>query len=1509
MKLKTRKILASIILCIMLLFQTGIVNAAYTVGVRALRDDPERVQRVVETLPNTSGVQVPTEGDTIPYAYILEGSKMVWKLLDYSSGEASWDTAIYCLEQGVGFGSSGASREEVEAERVLYDTSEVMQIKQNSIQSLAAQNTNSLGYYSALSAMNDIDTYNRVLWILDHCFLPKSVHREELRNELLTNMLTFKDENEDTGILDDIDLSAVGRTPEEILLTDSDIEMVQQAAIWYFTNFSEEANWTGLPSVTLEDASEVEKNLSDLGLRVTDEGVMREAEAALLYKYFITQAVEEQAQYSIERELVPTLTMENTNVTIEKTGNSTIVGPFKYVVVENGKKVFNYSLEVNAATNSTSLTPISNYTIKKSDKTTTANNIEEVENQEFYILVEDENITNVEITVKAKYYKPIVTKWTAEGTGKPEQPIAIITEQEFDLEASKGAELEQFDLALRKFISGVNEEEVTNRVPQVSYEDGNIVYTHTKAPVVVKNGDTVIYTLRVYNEGEVAGYAEEIKDLIPEGTEFLPEHEINIQYGWKMYKIESGVEVETDVASEATILRTDYLSKASGEGRSENTLINAFNPESGITEGNPDYKEVKIAVKVIAPSTTEGVLRNIAEISEDANENGDPVDDIDSTPDNYPEDEDDDDYDDVVLTYFDLALRKFITKINDKEITDRIPEVDITNLNKVIDGQTITTAEYSHPKNPISVQKGDIVTYTIRIYNEGELDGYAEEIADYIPEGLGYLVQHNTNFNNSWQLPNDGSILPVNLKDVTNRLDNINLNEFTDVESLEDILVVPGNAKITTNKLKKTEGSTNNLLEAFNGTELDYKDVQVTCIVLEDETSDRVLTNVAEITKDLDEEGNEITDRDSEPDSVIIDEYPDDSNIQDDDDYEKLILTYFDLALRKFITGVNEEEITDRIPQVTMENEKLVYNHTKEPVAVRNGDTVIYTLRIYNEGKMAGYAEEIKDLIPEGTEFLPEHEINTQYRWRMYKIENGEEVVTTDATEATIIRTDYLSKAVGEARGEDTLLEAFDNIAEITPEGTFYHPDYRDIKIAVRVTEPNTSEEVLRNIAEISEDADEEGEPVDDVDSTPDNYPEEEDDNDYDDVVLTYFDLALRKFITSIRDLDVEEEVTERIPQVSYEDGKLVYTHPKDPILVANGNIVTYTIRVYNEGKMDGYASEITDDIPEGLEFLPEHETNQQYGWVVSEDGTKVTTNYLSKEASEERGEDNLIKAFDPEADITDENPDYRDVKIAFRVTEENLPEDRILINTAEISDDSDEDGNEIEDEDSTPGNNEPEEDDIDIEKVQVKYFDLSLLKYVSKVITIENGETQIKETGYDGTEDPEPIVKVDLHRKKIDEVTVKFGYTIKITNEGQIPGYATEIKDYVPEGLEFLPEDNPDWLEIENGVIVTEKLAGTLLQPGESATVEVILTWINDEDNMGLKTNIAEISKDDNEYDSDDIDSTPDNKEEGEDDIDEALVMLSISTGGESKVYLALSGIILVTIAVGIVLIKKFVI
>ena len=171
----------------------------------------------------------------------------------------------------------------------------------------------------------------------------------------------------------------------------------------------------------------------------------------------------------------------------------------------------------------------------------------------------------------------------------------------------------------------------------------------------------------------------------------------------------------------------------------------------------------------------------------------------------------------------------------------------------------------------------------------------------------------------------------------------------------------------------------------------------------------------------------------------------------------------------------------------------------------------------------------------------------------------------------------------------------------------------------------------------------------------------------------------------------------------------------------------------------------------------------------------------------------------------------------------------------------------------------------------------------------------------------PEPVVKVELYRKDINKVTVKFRYKIRITNEGDIAGYAKEITDYVPEGLKFVAEDNPEWTDKGNNVITTRALENTLLQPGESAEVEVLLTWINGQDNMGLKTNIAEISEDYNDKGVPDRDSTPNNKKEGEDDIDDAPVLLSVETG-TAQTYVILGLTILVTVAGGVFLIKKYV-
>ena len=859
----------------------------------------------------------------------------------------------------------------------------------------------------------------------------------------------------------------------------------------------------------------------------------------------------------------------------------------------------------------------------------------------------------------------------------------------------------------------------------------------------------------------------------------------------------------------------------------------------------------------------------------------------------------------VAKREFDLSLRKFISEVNGKEI-NREPTVDVSNLNKMVDGAKITTATYNHNKKPVAVKPGDIVTYTIRVYNEGELDGYVGEITDYLPAELEFI--------------NDIENYP----------------EETDFNAGYGWRIDPSNNRvIKTNKLAYSseaadrDQNTSNLISAYNGTTLDYKEVKVKCKVKNSTEPLKKITNLAQITQETDSKGGAVTDRDSVPNGNFtlpadtdLPTYKDDEinsgkeyipGQEDDDDFEKVIIQEFDLALRKFISGKNGTTLIGREPSVDVTNlangtaTTATYNHPKKPLDMARGDVVEYTIRVYNEGSIDGYANQIVDKLPEELEFLPEHETNIQYEWQV-------------SEDGRTVTTDYLSKAK-ETTSRQNLLKAFD--------GTTL--SYKDVKIACRVKDTAEFGKKLTNLAEITEAKDSDGNDVIDRDSETNNVqvpsdeelpnykddeinneyvPGQEDDDDFEKVRVVYFDLALRKFITAVDD----QAVTTRIPQLSIgEDGNIKYDHTKDPVEVENGDVVTYTIRIYNEGLIDGYATEVKDDIPDGLRFLPDNPVNREYRWQESEDGQSVTTDYLSK-AQEENDGDNLIKAYDPEKGLTENNPDYRDVQIAFQVTEPNTS-DRILVNTAEIADDSDSSGDPIDDIDSTPDNNNEwnEEDDLDKEFVKVKYFDLALKKWVSKAIIIDEDGTQtVQETGHTGDEDPEPPAKVDLGRRDINKVTVKFEFQIKITNEGEIAGYAKEITDYIPEGLRFVQEDNPDWYTREplNGRerVATKLLENTLLQPGESATVSIILTWINDQDNMGLKTNIAEISQDYNDSNTPDIDSVPDNFKEDEDDIDDAPVMLTVALG-DAKLYIGIAALVVIALGGGVFIIKKYVI
>lgn len=1123
------------------------------------------------------------------------------------------------------------------------------------------------------------------------------------------------------------------------------------------------------------------------------------------------------------------------------------------------------------------------------------------------------------------------------------QPIILI---------ERTPDTREFDLALRKYITKVNGKDLTgvaSRVPNIDKSTltsgTTATYKHKKDPVVVTTGSTVTYKLTVYNEGQKAGRATKIVDQLPTGLKMKTTGTVTSSKG-NSYTVAYD---ETANKATFTTAGTKDLAAYSGSTLDSDTI------------------EIECTVTATATATANTssaiVLTNVAWISEEydsvdkitiTNQKGKDRDSEPSTVPNknkdnmsdytgnnnksdlsdssyyYKGQQDDDDFEKLVLKpkTFDLRLIKRIVEVNGTKVPERLLSVDVT---KLANG-TATTADYERDKDPVSVKNGDIVKYTLRVYNEGEIDGYASEISEDIPEGLEFMWSENKGN----ELDADTTLTQVE-KDAIKYNQGIwdmkTINQDTHKVELitTDYLAKGKGAEIATDgaNLIKAFDKSKGYVNTINDKNPDYREVSVYMkVTASNDEVDKIIRNEAAITGDTDENGNSVDDRDSKPEEW--------KKYEDDEDFDNIKVQSFDLALRKFIVAVSQDEkIEDsdylkdsngaytRAPKVDTsklntvgEDGKLIttatYNHPKTPVEVCKNDIVVYMLRVYNEGSLDGYASEIKDHLPSYLTYV-NGDFNNKYGW---KVSEDGRTISTNYLDNSLIE-----KATSSEDGKITL-------------------SYKEVPIMCQVT--SDAQGKITNIADITKYKDENKKDITDRDSkennvilpadkdlpaykddqTGDYIPGQEDDDDFEKLVVKQFDLALRKFITNISDKDV----TSRIPQVKYDkdNKKITYEHTKDPLDVVTGDIVTYTIRVFNEGEVDGYASKVSDDVPDGLEYLPDNNLNKEYRWVMyDKDGkettdvknaVKLTTDYLSKEQGEARMAANselkenpaLLTAFDGTKEISDTNPDYADVKIAFKVTEPN-GSSKILVNSAQITDDTDKNGKDVDDIDSTPDKWVDGEDDQDKEYIKLTEFDLALRKWVTQAIVIENGKETVTQTGHKAEDDPEQVVKVELNRKKLNSVTVKFRYSIRVTNEGDIAGYAKQIKDYIPEGLKFDAKDNPDWKDEGNNIITTRKLENTLLQPGQSAEVEVLLTWKNDKNNLGLKVNTAEISEDYNEKHVHDKDSSPNNKVPGEDDIDDAPVLLSISTGA-AKLYIALSCTVLITLAGGIVLIKKFV-
>lgn len=205
----------------------------------------------------------------------------------------------------------------------------------------------------------------------------------------------------------------------------------------------------------------------------------------------------------------------------------------------------------------------------------------------------------------------------------------------------------------------------------------------------------------------------------------------------------------------------------------------------------------------------------------------------------------------------------------------------------------------------------------------------------------------------------------------------------------------------------------------------------------------------------------------------------------------------------------------------------------------------------------------------------------------------------------------------------------------------------------------------------------------------------------------------------------------------------------------------------------------------------------------------------------------------------------------------------------------------------------------VDMGLVVNPTFDLKLDKVITKI----TAQTSTKTNAYEYKDSK--LAKLDLPYKTINDTTIMIEYKIRVTNEGDIAGYAKKIVDYLPKDMKFSSELNPDWYQSTIGNIYNASLANTLILPGETKEVTLLLTKKMNDNNLGAINNRAEICESYNDLGLADIDSTPANQVQKEDDISSADAMISVKTG-ETYIYIVITLISTGMLAVGIYVINK---
>ena len=786
------------------------------------------------------------------YGYKVS-DKYVWKIVTYSGSAINYDRTLYCLKAEQGF-----------------YTSEPGVFKETYNLSYDFMNKNSMNPLPVPSQY-----YNQIVWILNHAYIPSASTASTDKATLLQN----------AGISGNSELS------------DDDIDVVQQLALWYFTNyddstyhkdFGNQASFqTVLQSTKTSGGTSAYQAIEDINETRYDQ-------MEKLFVYLVENA--KKATESSNSTTSP-ISMGNTTPTVEVSGSNYIVGPFK--IDKNNDTPYTISFSI---TDQSGKSLDGKYTLLDSNKSQTSQTLAQLVGSNFYLripisTVNSENITSLRFSMNGNYTTTTATYWTKSGDSTV-QPIVELGRTPKTFSGNKEVTFPKegsYNLKLVKVEQGNTTNKLQGATFRITSPNGTVTETTSS------NGEINVGPITINTPGTDTITIEETQ--APDGYEKVITAPINVQ----VTKILSS---NTYTMSNAVITNTQTGSSISVSGSTITvTVENKLIPKDSeynlklvkVEQGNTSKKLQGAEFRINSPT---GEVTQTTNASGEINIGPIAVTATGTDTITIEETKAPDGYEKIITAPITVQVTKVFENNTYKMSTAKITNAQ-TGASISLSGSTITVTV----ENKLIPKTSE---YNLKLVKVEEGTSNKLEGAEFnINSPIGEVTQTT---NTSGEI----NIGPIAV--TATGTDTITIEETKAPAGYEKIITAPITVQVT----KVFENNT-------------YK------------MSDAVITN-AQNGADISLSGNTIT--------VTVENKA----------------KYFDLALRKYITQVNGENVANtRVPVIDTTSlttgTTASYKHRKDPVAVTTGDKVIYNLTIYNEGQKPGRATKLQDQLPTGLVF------------------------------------------------------------------------------------------------------------------------------------------------------------------------------------------------------------------------------------------------------------------------------------------------------------------------------------------------------------------------------------------------------------------------------------------------------------------------------------------------------------------------------------------------------------